>query len=74
MRAARVEKLISAIDIGSSKVSALIAGVTDSGELLVLGTGQRESRGVTHAAVLRMSNKPNCLCAMPLNRPSGLPG
>ncbi|MEY3877395.1 MAG: cell division protein FtsA, partial [Pseudomonadota bacterium] len=43
MKAARVEKLISAIDIGSSKVSALIAGLTDSGELLVLGTGQRES-------------------------------
>jgi cell division protein FtsA len=51
MRAARVEKLISAIDIGSSKVSALIAGVTDSGELLVLGTGQRESRGVTRGCI-----------------------
>jgi len=51
MKAARVEKLISAIDIGSSKVSALIAGQTDSGELLVLGTGQRESRGVTRGCV-----------------------
>ncbi|MEY3940182.1 MAG: cell division protein FtsA [Pseudomonadota bacterium] len=51
MRAARVEKLISAIDIGSSKVSALIAGYTDSGELLVLGTGQRESRGVTRGCI-----------------------
>jgi len=51
MKAARVEKLISAIDIGSSKVSALIAGQTDSGELLVLGTGQRESRGVTRGCI-----------------------
>ena len=51
MKAARVEKLISAIDIGSSKVSALIAGLTDSGELLVLGTGQRESRGVTRGCI-----------------------
>lgn len=51
MKAARVEKLISAIDIGSSKVSALIAGQTDSGELMVLGTGQRESRGVTRGCI-----------------------
>lgn len=51
MKAARVEKLISAIDIGSSKVSALIAGKTDTGELLVLGTGQRESRGVTRGCI-----------------------
>jgi cell division protein FtsA len=51
MKAARVERLISAIDIGSSKVSALIAGQTDNGELLVLGTGQRESRGVTRGCI-----------------------
>ena len=51
MKAARVEKIISAIDIGSSKVSALIAGKTDSGELIVLGSGQRESRGVTRGCI-----------------------
>jgi cell division protein FtsA len=54
MKAARVEKIISAIDIGSSKVSALIAGKTDSGELIVLGTGQRESRGVTRGCIADM--------------------
>jgi cell division protein FtsA len=51
MTAARVEKIISALDIGSSKVSALIAGKTDTGELIVLGTGQRESRGVTRGCI-----------------------
>jgi cell division protein FtsA len=51
MSAARVEKIISALDIGSSKVSALIAGKTDTGELIVLGTGQRESRGVTRGCI-----------------------
>ena len=51
MKTTPVERLISAIDIGSSKVSALIAGQTDSGELLVLGTGQRESRGVTRGCI-----------------------
>ena len=40
------EGLITAVDIGSSKVSALIAQKGDGGELIVLGTGQRESRGV----------------------------
>ena len=40
------EGLITALDIGSSKVSALIAQKGDGGELVVLGTGQRESRGV----------------------------
>lgn len=51
MKAAKVEKIISALDIGTSKVSALIAGKTDDGELIVLGTGQRESRGVTRGCI-----------------------
>lgn len=53
---ARVEKIISAIDIGSSKISALIAGQTDKGELIVLGTGQRESRGVVRACISDIEN------------------
>ncbi len=46
MSTAHVEKIISAIDIGSSKVCAMIAGQTDTGELIVLGSGQRESKGI----------------------------
>ncbi|MFP5330300.1 MAG: cell division protein FtsA [Alphaproteobacteria bacterium] len=38
--------LIAALDIGSSKVSALIATKEGEDGLRVLGTGQRESRGV----------------------------
>jgi len=44
--AARVEKIFTAVDIGSSKITAMIAGRMDNGELSVLGTGQRESKGV----------------------------
>ncbi len=44
--AARVEKIFTALDIGSSKITAMIAGRMDNGELTVLGTGQRESKGV----------------------------
>lgn len=51
MKTTRAERLISAIDIGSSKVSALIARQTENGDLLVLGTGQRESRGVTRGCI-----------------------
>jgi|TARA_R110002126_G_scaffold1015_3_gene5897 cell division protein FtsA len=42
----RVEKIFTSLDIGSSKISAMIAGRMDNGELVVLGTGQRASKGV----------------------------
>jgi cell division protein FtsA len=48
---AKFEKIISALDIGSSKVSALIAGVDDNGALTILGSGQRESKGVIRGCV-----------------------
>jgi cell division protein FtsA len=41
MAKAAPEGLITALDIGSSKVSAMIARPGDGGELIVLGTGQR---------------------------------
>jgi cell division protein FtsA len=47
-------KLVTALDIGSSKVSALIAEPTDGGELKILGTGQRESRGVKRGFIADM--------------------
>ncbi len=51
MSTAKIEKLYSALDIGSSKVSAVIAGKTDTGSLIILGTGQRESRGVARGCI-----------------------
>ncbi len=50
----RTDKLITAIDVGSWKVSALIAAKQDDGSLLVLGTGQRESRGVRRGFIADM--------------------
>lgn len=44
--AARVEKIFTALDIGSSKITAMIAGRMDNGDITVLGTGQRASKGV----------------------------
>jgi cell division protein FtsA len=47
--------LLTVLDIGSSKVSALIAQKGDGGELTVLGTGQRESRGVRRGYIADMA-------------------
>ena len=48
------EGIITALDIGTSKVSALIAKPGEGGELTVLGTGQRESRGVKRGYIADM--------------------
>jgi len=50
----RGDRLITALDIGSWKVSALIAAKSEGGELEVLGTGQRESRGVRRGYIADM--------------------
>jgi cell division protein FtsA len=47
--------LIAALDIGSSKVSAMIARSDADGGLTVLGTGQRESRGVKRGYITDMA-------------------
>jgi cell division protein FtsA len=51
----RGDNLITALDIGSWKVSALIAERTEGGDIQVLGTGQRESRGVRRGYVADMA-------------------
>lgn len=50
----RIEKIITALDVGTWKVCALIAGLTADGQLHVLGTGQRQSRGVQRGYVADM--------------------
>jgi cell division protein FtsA len=49
-----VRKLVTALDVGSSKICALIAEPTEEGELKILGTGQRESRGVRRGFIADM--------------------
>ena len=55
MAAPAEQQLIAALDIGSSKVSALIVSPGEDGRLTVLGTGQRESRGVTRGYITDMA-------------------
>ena len=47
-------KLVTALDVGTSKVSAMIAERGDDGALNILGTGQRASRGVKRGFVVDM--------------------
>ncbi len=49
-----VRKLVAALDVGSSKVSAMIAEPAEDGRLRILGTGQRESRGVKRGFIADM--------------------
>ena len=48
------QPLIAALDIGSSKIGALICTRDTDGRLRVLGTGQRESRGVKRGYITDM--------------------
>ena len=47
-------RLITALDVGSSKVSALIAEPGEDGSLKILGTGQRQSQGVKRGFIADM--------------------
>ena len=47
--------LVGALDVGSSKISALIAEPGPDGTLNILGTGQRESRGVKRGYIADMA-------------------
>jgi cell division protein FtsA len=51
MAYAQPGSLITALDVGSWKVSALIAERIPGGDIQVLGTGQRESKGVKRGYV-----------------------
>ena len=54
MAAPNPQPPIAALDIGSSKISALIVTKDDEGRLRVMGSGQRESRGVKRGYVTDM--------------------
>lgn len=43
---------IAALDIGSSKISAMIAGMAEDGRIVVLGTGQRASAGIKRGYIV----------------------
>ncbi len=52
MPAPRIEKLLTGIDVGSSKIAVVIAGMTADGAIHALGTAVRESLGVRRGYVV----------------------
>ncbi len=53
--ALKIERYFTALDIGTSKVCAMIAGQAEDGRLHVLGSGQRESQGVSKGYIADMA-------------------
>ena len=52
---ARIARVIGAVNIGSFRISAMIAGVSESGELTVLGSGHRAAQGIKRGYVTEMA-------------------
>jgi cell division protein FtsA len=51
----RIARVFGAVNIGSFRVSAMIAGLTESGEMVVLGSGHRASQGIRRGYVTDMA-------------------
>lgn len=51
---APARKLVAALDVGTSKVCAMIAEPGEDGRLRILGSGQRQSRGVRRGFIADM--------------------
>lgn len=51
----RIARAFGAVNIGSFRVSAMIAGLTEGGEIVVLGSGHRASQGIRRGYVTDMA-------------------
>ena len=50
----RIARTYAAVNIGSFRISAMIAGLSDSGEMIVLGSGHRAAQGIKRGYVTDM--------------------
>ena len=51
----RITRVFGAINIGSVRISAMIAGLSETGEMIVLGSGHRASQGIKRGYVTDMT-------------------
>lgn len=42
----RITRVFGAVNIGSFRISAMVAGISETGEIIVLGSGHRASQGI----------------------------
>jgi len=52
----QTDKIISAIDIGTTKIVAVIGSVSDKGKVKILGMGKTVSKGVRRGAVINIDD------------------
>jgi len=55
MAGPRLSRVMGAVNIGSFRISAIVAGITEEGELMVLGSGHRASQGIKRGYVTDMT-------------------
>jgi cell division protein FtsA len=55
MAAPRIARVFGAVNIGSFRISAMIAGISDTGEMVVLGSAHRAAQGVKRGYVTDMA-------------------
>jgi cell division protein FtsA len=53
--APRIVKVFGAVNIGSFRISAMIAGLAENGEMVVLGSGHRQAQGIKRGYVTDMA-------------------
>ena len=51
----RIARVFGAVNIGSFRISAMIAGLSETGEMIVLGSGHRASQGIKRGYVTDMA-------------------
>ena len=50
----RITKVFGAVNVGSFRISAMIMGLSETGEMIVLGSGHRQSQGIKRGYVTDM--------------------
>ena len=51
----RITRVFGAVNIGSFRISAMIAALMENGEMQVLGSGHRASQGISRGYVVDMA-------------------
>jgi cell division protein FtsA len=51
----RIARVFGAVNIGSFRISAMIAGLTEGGEMVVLGSGHRAAQGIKRGYITDMA-------------------
>jgi cell division protein FtsA len=51
----RISRVFGAVNLGSFRISAMIAGLSDTGEMVVLGSGHRAAQGIRRGYVTDMA-------------------